>query len=50
MLQSITIDKPELGLSQEWLIEYARTIDGSVFGDQPVRGVRTRLGPHRARL
>ncbi len=33
MLQSITIDKPELGLSQEWLIEYARTIDGSVFSD-----------------
>ena len=33
MLQSITIEKPVLGLGQEWLIEYARTIDGSVFAD-----------------
>jgi hypothetical protein len=34
MLQSITIEKPMVGLGQEWLIEYARTIDGSVFADQ----------------
>ena len=33
MLQSITIEKPVMGLGQEWLIEYARAIDGSVFAD-----------------
>ncbi|HEV2650260.1 MAG TPA: hypothetical protein VGU69_03300 [Rhizomicrobium sp.] len=33
MLQSITIEKPVLGLGQEWLIEYVSTIDGSVFAD-----------------
>jgi hypothetical protein len=34
MLQPISIDKPVLGLGQEWTIEYVRPIDGAVFADR----------------